>query len=380
LLYLEWGFLLIILLTELLRLRVLSVVQFPLLNLISLLIFGLMGLYLPTQRSLHKLAYTGLEFFLIAVMTLVSGIRVYPLLYIVLVLRNSFIFNRAGRLIVTAMALLFFLISLIYRLRSLPIRRLVLPEGTRYIFISLIILIGIVMLLLQLLVDAVLAEHDHRQKLAIANDQLRRYAMRIEDIATLQERNRIAREIHDSLGHSLTALNLHLEAAMRLLPTAPDEAMGLLADAKTVSAKTMQNVRQSVAALRSDPLRGKGLKEAIASLIDEFQRSTGITPQTTIQLDRPVSDEIKITVYRILQEALTNICKYAEAIAVTIHLDTADDLHLLISDNGRGFRLEQNQSGFGIQGMRERTLAIGGQFQIETVPNAGCRISVTLPL
>ncbi|MGJ3251734.1 MAG: sensor histidine kinase [Elainellaceae cyanobacterium] len=379
-LYMEWGFLLIIFLTELLRLRFMGGAQFSLLNLISLVIFGVMGLYVPTQCQWHKVAYTGLEFFLITIMTLIGGVRIYPLLYIVLVLRNSFIFKRTGRFIITGLALIFFLISLAYRLRVMRIPRIFVPYGTPYIFISLIILVGVVMLFLQLLVDTVLAEHENRKKLALANDQLRRYALRVEDIATLQERNRIAREIHDSLGHSLTIFNLHLEAAIRLLPTDPDEAMSLLIEAKDVSAKTMTNVRQSVAALRSDPLQGKPLSEAIASLIEEFRRSSNINPDTTIHLSSPIPDDVKTAAYRILQEALTNICKYSEATAVTIHITTQDDLHIEIWDNGKGFNLEQNLAGFGIQGMRERALMLGGELTIITAPNQGCTVTAILPL
>jgi signal transduction histidine kinase len=87
-------------------------------------------------------------------------------------------------------------------------------------------------------------------------------------------------------------------------------------------------------------------------------------------------------IYRIIQEAITNICKYANATEVKIQLQASPtQLDLMIQDNGRGFQVNQNISGFGLQGMRERTLAQGGQFEIDSAPGAGCRITAkfTLP-
>lgn len=401
LLYLEWSLLLIVLVVELFRFQVFFGASFSIINILSLATFGFMGLYIPRRSKCYGVIYTALEFFLIFVMTIGGGGRIYPLLYIVLVLRNSFIFNLVGRLVVMAIALVAFSAGLVYRFQWMPLPLLSSIEDMRYIFVSLILLFGLVMLFLQLLVNAVLAERQNRQQLAIANEQLRRYATRIEDIVTLQERNRIAREIHDSLGHSLTAFNLYLEAAIRLLPTAPDEVMDLLVEAKQVSAKTMQDVRESVSTLRADQLKDKPLDEAIAPLIEEFRRSSQITLHTHIRLSRAVPVDIKTAVYRVLQEALTNIAKYSEATLVNIHIDDGHSNHIntltetkrlplsvtkgealffCIEDNGKGFNIEQNRTGFGIQGMRERVLMLQGEFKVVSAPAQGCKIAAILPL
>jgi signal transduction histidine kinase len=237
------------------------------------------------------------------------------------------------------------------------------------------------LLFLQLLVNAILAERQSREQLALANAQLRQYALRIEDIATLQERNRIAREIHDSLGHALTVLNLHLEAALKLQQSDPEAATEFLADAKQLGSTALEEVRRSVAALRCDPLQGQTLADAIASLTDEFQRSTGISPQCHLEQQSALPPEVKTAVYRIVQEALTNIYKYAEASEVKVELTaTASELHLIVADNGKGFDRDRNTTGFGLAGMRERTLALGGHFEIVTAPGAGCQIIATIPL
>jgi signal transduction histidine kinase len=94
-----------------------------------------------------------------------------------------------------------------------------------------------------------------------------------------------------------------------------------------------------------------------------------------------MSAEVKTAVYRIVQEALTNICKHSDATQVTLQLQTIHrHLHLQIEDNGRGFNLEQNTTGFGLQGMQERTVALGGHFKLASEIGKGCRVTVDIPL
>ena len=115
---------------------------------------------------------------------------------------------------------------------------------------------------------------------------------------------------------------------------------------KQLNARTLQEVRQSVAALRSDPLEKQSLSEAIAELIAEFQRSTGILPTSTIQLKKSLDHEQNIAIYRIVQESLTNICKYASATEVNIAIvQSAIDLQVIVEDNGKGFDVSQNTTG-----------------------------------
>lgn len=182
-------------------------------------------------------------------------LRMLPLMLIILVIRNCFIFERQSRLIITGFAFVLFLMREVDRFQSRSLRprppfrppHFAVPERWLFILLSSIVVFGLVLVFLQLLVNALLAERRSREELAQANAQLRRYAVRIEDIATLQERNRIAREIHDSLGHSLITFNLHLEAALRLLESNPAEAKDFLIEVKQVAATALQDVRQSVA-------------------------------------------------------------------------------------------------------------------------------------
>lgn len=217
-------------------------------------------------------------------------------------------------------------------------------------------------------------------KLLQALEQERILNQQIEEIATLEERNRIARDIHDSLGHSLVALNIQMETAITLWQQDPDKAYTFLVEAKQLGSQALQAVRQSVAEIRSDPLQSQMLEGAIAALLQEFRRTTGVLPECHIALSQPLSNSINTVVFRILQEGLTNICKYAEATAVKIHIQTTQpDLLLIIEDNGKGFDVNENRTGFGIQGMGERTAALGGKLEITSEIGAGCRITARFP-
>jgi signal transduction histidine kinase len=380
LLYLEWALLAIAFWTELLPNPNFRVARFPLLTLLSIIGFGLMGLRLPTGKPIYKIIYTTIEILLILLTSLTGSrsIRLFPFLYLLLVTRSCLIFALPGRLIVTGLSFTFFLLTLQQRFYRIPPPRMA-QERLRFFPLNLVLLFGLVLVFVLLLMNAVLAERQSREKLAIANEQLRKYALRIEDQATLQERSRIAREIHDSLGHSLTALNLQIETALKLWLSDSNRAYAFLAQAKNLGSQALQDVRQSVSALR-DPLLGRSLERAIASLAEEFERSTGITPIYQIQLADPVPTEVSTAIYRIVQEALTNISRYAAATEVKIQLQVIENhLKLIITDNGKGFQLNQNTTGFGLQSMRDRTLALGGKLNIITAPNSGCTILADIP-
>ncbi len=224
-----------------------------------------------------------------------------------------------------------------------------------------------------------------------ALEQERSLKQRIEEMAAIEERNRIAREIHDSLGHSLMALNVQLQAAASLLHSDPLQAQSFLTQAQRLGSTAMQEVRDSVRTLRTAEYTEQPIAETIAALVEEFRQVTGITPTVHTCLTKPVSSSESKTLYRIVQEALTNISKYAQATQVQIHLVTIDDLnsseerlrqsiYLTVTDNGQGFNLQQQTTGFGLKGMQERVTALNGELHLTTSPGAGCRIQVQFPL
>ncbi len=385
LLYLEWVLLFITILTEGLPTSLKPYYHLPLRSVLIVVAFGVMGLRLPTGKPLYKVIYTGLEILLIILTTLTGSkaLRMFPFLHLILVTRSCLIFQLPGRLVVTGLSFVLFLWTLMpltRRLQRIP-AKIVSQEPIRLLPLGYVFLFALCLVFVLLLISAVRSERQSREKLMVANEQLRQYALRIENQATLQERNRIAREIHDSLGHSLTALNLQLETALKLGQSNPAKAQAFLERSKQLGSKALSDVRQSVSTLRTDPLQGRPIEEAIASLAEDFQRSTGLSLTCSMSLERDLPAEINTACYRITQEALTNIFKYASATEVKIQLKAMpSNLRLMIEDNGKGFNLDQTTTGFGLQSMRDRTLALGGQFKINSAPASGCRITADIPL
>jgi signal transduction histidine kinase len=244
-----------------------------------------------------------------------------------------------------------------------------------------VFLFGGILISLQLLVDRILAEKQAKEELSIANQRIRNYALRAQEIGSLQERNRIAREIHDSLGHSLTALNLHLEMALKLAHIQPEKSREVLTEAKRLGSIALKDVRQSVSTLRSDPLQAQDLPTAIQKLVDEFKLSNQISISCHLDVPSNLPQDVATTLYRIVQEALTNISKYARATEAIVEIhNRLNELELRVIDNGRGFIPTNNTTGFGLQGMRERVLSLHGKFEIISEPDSGCQIAAILPL
>ncbi len=382
LLILEWILLGVAALAQLLAAVIHINLTASILNGLGLMIFAGLRLIAP-QRDITKLIYTSIEFGLVFLLGFVGNIPLPSLLFIVLVIRNCVLLEGRWRSLISGLAFLGYLLFLPRRMlqHNQLLQFLLKDNQIIAVLLASPLIFGLVILFLQLLVDAALKESQGREQLAVANARLRQYALRIEELATVQERNRIAREIHDSLGHSLTVFNIHLEAALRLLHSHPLEAEALLLEVKQLSARALQEVRQSVTTLRSEPLQGRSLAAAIADLVAEFHRSTTCLPAWVMQCDRPLSRELSTTIYRIVQESLTNICKYAAATEVQISIVQSDSaLQVRIQDNGKGFVRSQNTTGFGLQGMQERTLALGGEFEVITAPGQGCLIRAVFNL
>jgi signal transduction histidine kinase len=388
LLYLEWILLGIAVLTELVPNPIIRFSSSPAMTILLVAVLGLMGLRLPIHsNAISKILYTALEFGLLLLPTVFSGgsIRLFPLLYMVVVIRSCSMFQPRGRLVVAGLALSCFVLTT-FQIHGMPELRRPMPYQTDGITLFTLRLhgtltFGLALMFVLLLVNALLMERKIREKLVAANEQLRHYALRIENQATLQERNRIAREIHDSLGHLLTAQSIQLENALLFLPPEAAKTEAFLTEARQLGSSALHEVRQSVATLRSDPLQGKSLERAIAHIVKSFQQTTGIMPEMTIDVRSPLPGDVSTALYRILQEALTNIAKHADATHVAIELwEKTDGIHLRVKDDGYGFCPDQNTTGFGLKGMRERTIVLGGHFTITSQPRTGCQMAAVIPL
>ena len=222
------------------------------------------------------------------------------------------------------------------------------------------------------------AERQARAELAEANQRLRERAAQIEELATTKERNRLAREIHDSLGHYLTVVNVQISAAQAVMEHDRPRALDHLGKAQILAKEGLADVRRSVATLRASPIEGRPLVEALTELSKQWD-SPGL--RTRFFADgtiRPLAPHANLTLYRTAEEALTNVGKHAHATTVELRLEYRENLvRLRVSDNGVGSG--KSEGGFGLLGVRERVLLLNGEVRIRRNEGGGFVLEVELP-
>jgi signal transduction histidine kinase len=216
------------------------------------------------------------------------------------------------------------------------------------------------------------------EELEGANLRLAAYATQAEELAMTQERNRLAREIHDNLGHYLTVVNVQIEAAKVVMDSEPESALDALDKAQKLAQKGLTRVRESVAALRESPVSNRPLSEAIASLVDEAQ-STGIVTEFQVAGEtRSLDNKSALALYRVAQEGLTNVRRHARASRVDVLLNfQPDQVRVEIKDNGVG--AAETSGGFGLLGIRERIGLLGGRVEISTDVGSGFCLTASVP-
>ena len=235
--------------------------------------------------------------------------------------------------------------------------------------------------------ELLVRERRARAELAQANERLRDYAAQAEQLATIQERNRLARDIHDGVGHHLTVVQMLLEAARAVIRTADaDRLDGMLAKAQEQSGQALAEVRRSVAALRE---QRPDLVEALGTLTSEAS-DAGVTTELEVRgRARPVRAEVEESLYRVAQEGLTNVRKHADATRTTVVLDyrEADRIRLEVRDDGRGLSEAPAVSdaaaapngGYGLTGLRERMASLGGRMSLAPAGDTGLALTVEVP-
>ncbi|MEO1083412.1 MAG: sensor histidine kinase [Acidobacteriota bacterium] len=224
------------------------------------------------------------------------------------------------------------------------------------------------------------------EELEEANRRLSAYAVQAEELSAARERTRMAREIHDSVGHSLTALHMQLQAAEAMLDRDVDRARGALEKAQRCAQDGLNEIRHSVSALRSDPLDGRNLHVALSDAADLYT-SAGLPVRFVIRgAQRPLSPAVTLTLFRAAQEGLTNAKKHAQARQVQLAVDygatSRDGVTLTVEDDGVGtdsFSGEASEGGFGLIGLAERARQLDGELTLHSDPGDGARLTLTLP-
>jgi signal transduction histidine kinase len=219
------------------------------------------------------------------------------------------------------------------------------------------------------------------EELQIAHDHLRRYADQVERMAALEERNRLAREVHDSLGHRLTVAAVQLEGAQRLISKDPGRAASIVETVRQQVREALSDLRRTVAALRQPDQMDIALPQAIEQLAASFGQATGLTVHRNIPQELDLSPAYRLTLYRATQEGLTNVQRHAQAKDVWLELVCEPNMvTLTVGDNGIGCSDATQSTGFGLIGLAERAAVLGGKLTIGDRSEGGTQLTLSLPI
>jgi signal transduction histidine kinase len=211
-----------------------------------------------------------------------------------------------------------------------------------------------------------------------ARQRVERLSAEVAQLAAANERNRLAREIHDTLGHYLTVIHVQLEAARAVIGSDPDRGLLAMNRAQALAKDGLTAVRQSVKALREDS-RVEGIAEQLASLVEAVRDEAFTAAFATSGTPRPVSAAVALALHRTALEALTNVRRHASAshVEMTLVFESDGRVHLKVNDDGRG--ASELQGGFGLTGIRERAAQLGGSVVYDTAPGRGFTLTMDLP-
>jgi signal transduction histidine kinase len=223
---------------------------------------------------------------------------------------------------------------------------------------------------------------NQQQSLEAANIRLTHYASTLEQLATSQERNRLARELHDTLAHTLSGLSVQLEAVKAYWDVDKRKARSILDKSLATAHSGLEETRRALKALRASPLDDLGLALAIKTMAEDAAARANLALDLSIMEEIPaLSPDVEQCVYRVAQEAVMNVVNHAHAKKLTVKLKFREGkLTLIIRDDGIGFEMEEidKTKHLGLVGVRERAQLIGGKLNITSKPKAGTTIQLTI--
>jgi signal transduction histidine kinase len=327
---------------------------------------------LPTGRSngVRLLQILG-ELALILVASFLGPHRLYRYLYLVLLGKAALLLNRPSLKVVILVTIFQQLVFVTDVVRA----------PTRYVSLFPSLLRGSIIAPIEYLVYFVLeflfvvfictllrSEQESRQRA----EQLK---IDMDSMSMTLERERIARDIHDSLGHALTGLTVQLQVAQKLQESDPYKTRQAIALARGFATRAVADVRRAIKAVRDSHF---DFRSAVGEIVETIESNGDCT--VTMTLDPlSVDPQLSHNLFFLIQESLTNIQRHAHATSILLELRCDDEIHLRVKDNGIGFSREDTLPGFGITGMEERVASLGGTMTIAS-DSQGTEISITVPL
>ncbi|WP_226038036.1 sensor histidine kinase [Aquibacillus saliphilus] len=215
-------------------------------------------------------------------------------------------------------------------------------------------------------------------------DEKSEYAKSAHKAATIEERQRLARDLHDAVSQQLFALTMMSQASIRLFDKNPNAAKEQMKEISATALKAQTEMRALLLHLRPVDLSGEPLQMGIHNLIEELKQKCQIDFNLHIEEIRELSETGEEHLFRIVQESLSNILRHADATEVTVELvKRSEELFVHIADNGKGFDIENNQEkkiSYGLKTMKERSEEIGGTFAIRSKQGEGTHLDIRIPL
>lgn len=256
--------------------------------------------------------------------------------------------------------------------------------GPRWLTTFSLVFVQVVLYLIvgYLVAWMVRVQRAQREELAQANTQLKQYATTVERLTVSHERNRLARELHDTLAHTLSAVAVQLEAAESLWDQDQDGSRQALNKAQLLTHNGLQETRRALQAMRARPLEELGLALAVRQVAEQGAERAGLA--LNVQIDAQLGTlrpEIEQSVYRVAEEAVTNVVRHANAhtLAVALHRVNGT-LALTVIDDGQGFNppAQQKNGHYGLTGMQERAALCGGQVTVTSRPGKGTAVRLVV--
>ncbi|MGF1480427.1 MAG: sensor histidine kinase [Cyanophyceae cyanobacterium] len=332
----------------------------------------------PLHRSLwSKYAYISLEILLVLTLGYLSGIHLELFIYLYIA-KSCFMLRRKRTVMLSAVVGILYVGIFVWSfpraVEAFPqnptnynpreptvIRHLIANSTAHYVMSSSFVI---------LFSSTLLAEQKSRQRAEELTQQ-------VEGLAAQLERVRIARDIHDSFGHTLTNLQVQLALAQEFRQHKPDRAFRAIDLAKFLADQCVEDMSLTLQAMHQNDFN---LTQALQSLLEQLKHNQGLKVYAEINLP-PLPFQVSHHLYCIIKEGLTNLQKHSNASQLYLGCQaTSDGVTARLEDNGQGFDPAQSYSGFGLQSMKERVQLLNGDLRICSAPGAGTQIQVVLPL
>jgi len=205
-------------------------------------------------------------------------------------------------------------------------------------------------------------------------DELKETQQRLQELAVVEERNRLARDLHDSVKQQVFAISMQLGAARTALSEA-DKAHSSVVEAERLAQQAGAELTSLINALRPPSLERKSFLEAIREYVEEWSRQNTVKVETNIDSSTKLNEQIEQALFRVLQEALANVARHSKAGKVDIELKLENNVVILtIQDNGVGFDAKQIAKGIGLDSMQERLIAVNGKVDVQSEKSKGTRV------